>query len=187
MSRVPRELYDWGQAFGRERGRQEVSEPPVVEAVCEFRLGRAVRWDLTVPGLLYERLKGEFPEREQRLIQEVEVASSPQVLQQTIRVHEAVLFFGPARRMFVQLDPHLLAIHVLQPYPTWLDFRPRIQGALIGLAEVLQGVSCSLNGSGFAMSTELRSRAPRGSVPSPSLLTALPVPGPRFSAVGARF
>ncbi|MDR7478213.1 MAG: TIGR04255 family protein, partial [Armatimonadota bacterium] len=63
-----------------------------MEAVCEFRLGRAVRWDLTVPGLLYERLKGEFPEREQRLIQEVEVASSPQVLQQTIRVHEAVLF-----------------------------------------------------------------------------------------------
>ncbi len=67
------------------------------------------------------------------------MVSGAQVLQQTVRVHDAVLFFDRGRRMFVQLGPQLLAVHVLQPYPTWQEFRPRIQGPLVGLVDLAAG------------------------------------------------
>jgi uncharacterized protein (TIGR04255 family) len=39
--------------------------PPLVEAVCEFRFAPTDQWDLTVPGRLYDRIRHEFPLREQ--------------------------------------------------------------------------------------------------------------------------
>jgi len=43
---------------------KKYAKPPIVEAVCEFRLTHDTRWDLTVPGLLYEKLKASFPQKE---------------------------------------------------------------------------------------------------------------------------
>lgn len=50
---------------------KKYKNPPIVEVVCEFRLSDDTLWDLTIPGLLYEKLKDEFLHREQRLFQEV--------------------------------------------------------------------------------------------------------------------
>lgn len=37
--------------------------PPLVEAVCEFQFHPESKWDWTVPGLLFEKISGEFSER----------------------------------------------------------------------------------------------------------------------------
>jgi hypothetical protein len=52
--------------------------PPLIEAVCELRLTPDTQWDLTIPGMIYEKVKDDFPNREQRLAQEVEIEQGPQ-------------------------------------------------------------------------------------------------------------
>lgn len=115
---------------------RKYANPPVVEAVCEFRLTPDTSWDMTIPGLVYERLRDEFPNREQRLIQEVELAQGPEGFQQQIRTSERILFLTEDRKVFVQVGPRLLAINCLKPYPTWENFKPRIRKAFESLNEV---------------------------------------------------
>jgi len=79
-----------------------------------------------VPGLLYERLKESFPQKEQRMIQEVELTQGPEGLQQQIRTNERLLFFTEDRKMLAQVGTRLLVVNALKPYPHWEGFKPRI-------------------------------------------------------------
>ena len=36
---------------------------PIIEAICEFQFEENSEWDLTVPGLVYDRVQNEFPIR----------------------------------------------------------------------------------------------------------------------------
>lgn len=64
---------------------KKYSNPPLIEAVCAFRLTPNTPWDITIPGLLYEPLKDAFPNREQRVVQEVVYMPIRQGLQQQIQ------------------------------------------------------------------------------------------------------
>ncbi|MBC7344086.1 MAG: TIGR04255 family protein [Clostridia bacterium] len=116
---------------------RKYANPPLKEAVCEFRLAADSPWDLTMPGLIYEKLRDEFPRRDQRLVQEIEITQSQQGLQQQIRTSERILLLTEDRRIFVQLGPRLLAVHCLQPYPTWDGFKPKIDKALTALVDTI--------------------------------------------------
>jgi uncharacterized protein (TIGR04255 family) len=117
---------------------KKYAKPPIVEAVCEFRLTPETRWDLTVPGLLYERLKGSFPQKEQRMIQEMELTQGPEGLHQQIRTSERIIFFTEDKKMLVQVGPRLLAINVLKTYPHWEGFKPRIEMAWKSLQAAIE-------------------------------------------------
>jgi len=103
--------------------------PPIVEVVCEFLLTQDTSWDLTVPGVFYERVRDEFPHREQRVSQEVDLVQEPQGLRQILRTTERILLFTRDRKFLIQLGPRLMVINALKPYPGWEEFRPRIQKA----------------------------------------------------------
>ena len=111
--------------------------PPLVEAVCELRLTPETQWDLTIPGLLYEKLKSEFPIKEQKMIQEVKINEGPNGLQQQIITSDRLLFFTKDRKMLIQVSSRLLIINVLKPYPHWEDFKSRIELAWQSLQEVV--------------------------------------------------
>lgn len=117
---------------------RKYKNPPIIEAICEFQLTQDTQWDLTVPGLLYEKVKGSYPHREQRMVQEVELTQEPQGLQQRIRTSERILLFAPDRKTLIQLGPRLLVVNVLKPYPTWQGFKPRIEEAWNSLQEVVE-------------------------------------------------
>lgn len=108
---------------------RKYANPPLVEAVCEFRFTPDTQWDMTIPGLLYEKLKDEFPRREQRLFQEIELTRGPDGLEQQIRTNERILFLMEDKKIVVQVGPRLLAINCLKPYPTWEGFKPKIARA----------------------------------------------------------
>ena len=125
---------------------KKYSNPPIIEAVCDFRLTPDSKWDLTIPGFIYEKVGKDFPKREQRVFQEVEFVQSPQGFQQQIRSTERVLFLTDDGKMFIQVGPNLLAINCLKPYLTWNGFKPKIEKAfntLVGVLEVkgLQRIS----------------------------------------------
>lgn len=117
---------------------RKYANPPVVEAVCEFRLTPDTPWDMTIPGLVYEKLRDAFPRREQRLMQEVELIQGPEGLQQQIRTSERILLFADDRKTFIQLGPRLLAVNALRPYPTWEGFKPKIERAFESLSRTVE-------------------------------------------------
>lgn len=111
---------------------------PIIEAVCEFRLTPDSKWDLTIPGLIYEKVSNEFPNKEPRLIQEVEITQGPQGIQQQIRTSERILFLTNDRKTFIQVGPHLLAVNCLKPYPTWDGLKPMIEKAFRALINTIE-------------------------------------------------
>ncbi|GIX47870.1 MAG: TIGR04255 family protein [Candidatus Tectimicrobiota bacterium] len=119
-------------------GRKYYRNPPIIEAVCDFRPTQDTQWDLTVPGLFYERVKDAFPHREQRVVQEFELTQGMQVLQQQIRSSERVLMFSEDRKTLIQLGPRLVVINILKPYNTWEGFKKYIEKAWSSLQEVVE-------------------------------------------------
>ncbi len=117
---------------------RKYENPPLIEAVCEFRLTPDTAWDLTIPGLLYENIKERFPRREQRLIHELEITTGPEGIQQQVRTSERIFLFAKDDRMFVQLGPRLVAINCLKPYPTWDGYKPEIKRVFESLNQIIE-------------------------------------------------
>lgn len=112
--------------------------PPLDEAVCGFILSPDTKWDITVPGLVYERLKKDFPLREPRLYQEFEVVQDSEGIQHRINTSERLMLYTEDRRQFVQIGRLLIAVHALSPYPTWSGFKPKIELAWKSLCETVE-------------------------------------------------
>ena len=117
---------------------KQYANPPIIEAVCEFRFTPDTPWDLTVPGLVYEKIKDKFPQKEQRTVQEIEIKQTPQGIQQEVRTFDRVLFLENTRKMLVQLGPRVLAVNSLKPYPGWEKFEVAIREAFEALTTIVE-------------------------------------------------
>ncbi|NUN50188.1 MAG: TIGR04255 family protein [Candidatus Brocadiae bacterium] len=110
----------------------KLRKPPLVEALCELRFDPASPWDMTFPGLLYERVRAEFPDRVQLDALEIDVGNSPARVRAAPvqRKADRVQFSRPDRSAMIQIGPHLLTVNHLRPYPSWVDFRALISRIL---------------------------------------------------------
>jgi hypothetical protein len=106
--------------------KRKYAQPPLEEALCEFRLAKDVRWDLTVPGLLYEKIKNYFPEKEQRLVQEVKINQEHGKFRQEVQTTEILVFYNQNRNILTQVGPGMVVLNVLKPYPGWEFFKQTI-------------------------------------------------------------
>jgi uncharacterized protein (TIGR04255 family) len=97
----------------------KLKSPPLIEALCEFRFSAKEDWDWTVPGRLYDELKGEFPERGQ--IQAIEVKFDVKHLSHVEGIDRVQMKRKDGSAM-VQVGPHLLVINHLLPYSDWNAF-----------------------------------------------------------------
>lgn len=113
---------------------KKYANPPVIEAVCEFRFSAETSWDLAIHGLVYEKVADEFPTREPRIVKEMETTPGPQGVEQKVVTSERIVLLSPDRSRFVQLGPRLLAINCLKPYPSWSAFKPNIDKAFDAVA-----------------------------------------------------
>jgi len=116
---------------------------PIEEAVCEFRFASdpGLQWNLTVPGLLYEKIKHSYPgePKQQNLIQtEFQVG-----LQLPINPGFAfkqgttkLLFQSADTKKLVGVGPDMLSIHSLRPYEGWDSFAKRINESFRSYIEV---------------------------------------------------
>lgn len=102
------------------------SNPPIIEAICAFQFIPSQPWDATVLGLVYDRLKGQFP---------VKALAPGPLLNVTIG---ATPPSGIGRMQFrrtdnsalVQLGPDSLTVNHLTPYCGWPSFQKMIETAL---------------------------------------------------------
>lgn len=111
---------------------------PIIEAVCEFRLSQDSKWDLTVPGLIYEKVRKDFPEKKQKsLMPGIEISTSEKGIDKKIMQFERIQFLSEDEKRLIQIDDRLLTINCLKPYPSWNEFKPMIEKIYNSMLEVV--------------------------------------------------
>ncbi|MCK4421690.1 TIGR04255 family protein [candidate division WOR-3 bacterium] len=101
--------------------------PPIEEVVCEFNFIPSSPWDLTIPGLIYEKVRGKFPQRNEQTgigiqLERTEKGFSPKVCPAPPRIR----FYRKDKTALLQIAPNLLAINQLKPYQSWQKLKPII-------------------------------------------------------------
>jgi len=109
---------------------QEYRKPPLIEALCEIYFADS-EWDDTIPGTFYERVKGDFPRKQQRKIQEAQITMGPgQAMAGVKELPPWMQFVSDKKHRMVQIARDLLVINQLHPYPHFEEWEPEIYGAL---------------------------------------------------------
>lgn len=115
--------------------------PPIQEALCEFRFAPSRDWDLTIPGKLHNEVIREYgaQPQEQRVLQATLKTSedgSPE-MQAHEEIAKLMLINGDGTRM-IGVGRDIVSVHMMEPYQTpnspeksgWKEFQPRIKQAL---------------------------------------------------------
>ena len=124
--------------------RRDYDNPPIEEAVCEFRFAPGPVWSITVPGLFYEKIKDVYPRepQQQNLIQaEFKIGQVP--ANSEIELKQSMtklLFLSTDAKKLVGVGTDILSIHSLRPYEGWGDFRGRIDESFLAYLEVAKPV-----------------------------------------------
>lgn len=105
---------------------EQYSNPPFVEAVCEFIFSPDTLWDSTVPGLIYEKIKGEYPIKEPRVRTRFDITPEAGGLKQQATFIEGIAFISEDRRSQILVAPRIVSIVYVKPYPSWPVFFQRI-------------------------------------------------------------
>lgn len=121
--------------------RKRYKNPPIEEALCEFRFTPGQDWDLTIPGKLHSEIEDEYPGKpRQQNVVEVALRTT------TGKPANFMLGEGLAKVQLVTKDgtrmvavgQDVLSVHMLRPYQDpndpqkggWEEFQPRIKSAL---------------------------------------------------------
>jgi uncharacterized protein (TIGR04255 family) len=120
--------------------RHRYKKPPIEEAVCDIQFAPGTDWDPTMPGLLFEKLKGTYGEkpREQQLVEaqlQSPTGEGSSTLQHRYGKMRVQLLAEKGTRI-VGISQDQLSVHMLRPYTKWEDFRPRIMDAMKAYREV---------------------------------------------------
>jgi uncharacterized protein (TIGR04255 family) len=100
--------------------------PPIIEALCEFQFIPSQQWDMTIPGLLYDRVHEQFPVRQQQMSLGIGFQSKEDGLRQKVETAPRMQFYRSDKSALVQVGPDLLTVNHLKPYPSWEVFKPII-------------------------------------------------------------
>lgn len=96
---------------------------PITEAVCEFQFQSQLEWDWTIPGLVYQEISSEFPQKRQEKSFELNIAPQEhRIVQKLGGGLSKMQFIRADDSGMVQVGPNLLAINVRAPYPGWGRF-----------------------------------------------------------------
>ena len=130
--------------------RHQYQNPPIKEAVCEFRFGPKQDWDPLLPGRLQHALEelGEEYTGKARELRTVSIGlqtskGSPPNVRYDDEGTKIQLTTNDSTRM-VGVGASVLSIHMLRPYQDpanaenvgWDEFRPRIEKALSAYCDV---------------------------------------------------
>lgn len=106
---------------------KKYKKPPIQEVVVEFKFIPGLKWDMTMPGLIYEKVRNDFPERKEQKgiglqFQKTEKGFAHKVIPAPPRIQ----FYKKDKTALLQVAPNMLIINQLKPYPTWKKLKPMI-------------------------------------------------------------
>lgn len=107
--------------------------PPLLEAVCEFRFVIAGNYSAEQVSTFYEIIKGSFPLQKKGKINKLEfridTEKTPEENKGSISqdFYEFEQYFSEDEKYSIQLDGGRVSIHRIKPYTAWSQFLPLIQ------------------------------------------------------------
>jgi uncharacterized protein (TIGR04255 family) len=116
--------------------------PPVLEAVCEFRFILENQYSPEQVSAFYSKIKDAFPVSKKgkmhQLQFKIEADKTPEENKQSFNqdFHEFEQYLSEDEKYSVQLDGGRLSIHRIKPYTAWSDFLPRIQNVYRSYVEI---------------------------------------------------
>ncbi|MBU9723155.1 MULTISPECIES: TIGR04255 family protein [Bacillaceae] len=116
--------------------RKFYKNPPVREVICELRFNRVGSWDATIPGLMYERLKSDFPKKEQVNSIEAEIGPGPDGFQHNVKLSESLQIKTENEEASINISPYRLIISHVNPYTSWENFLKLIDKSFSVYAEI---------------------------------------------------
>jgi len=125
---------------GSERPIRErrYHKPPVIEALCEIYFAGSV-WDETIPGAFYERVKSDFPKKQQRTIQEAQFTLGPEQAAAGVRqLPSWMQFISDEKGRMIQIAQDLLVVNQLAPYPHFEEWEPEVYRSLNAYSDLAQ-------------------------------------------------
>jgi uncharacterized protein (TIGR04255 family) len=135
---------------------KKYNNPPIKEAICEFNFSPETIWDITIPGIFFEKVNNKYPIKNQRKIQEIGMHQDGHgELYQKITTSDRILFYSDDNYYLIQMGPRFLAIHRMNPYNGWLKFKPQIEFAIKTLHEIIKKCECQSIGLKYINSIEL--------------------------------
>ncbi|MFN6528556.1 TIGR04255 family protein [Nostoc sp. ChiSLP03a] len=124
--------------------RRQYPNPPIEEAVCEFRFAPGPVWNFTIPGLFYEKIRDFYtgePQRQTSIETEFQVRSQSLNPELTVRPGWTKLLLPSAdANKLVAVVPDLVSVHALRPYEGWDEFKQRIDRAFDVYVDVAKPV-----------------------------------------------
>lgn len=118
--------------------RGKYANPPVIEALCELHFHDGT-WDETVPGRFYDRLAPlGFAVKESTEIHEANLSvDAPGGPSATMHKRERMRFTNPERSRLVQVEPRLVVLNQLRPYPQFETWCPLV----VQVGEIYAGLT----------------------------------------------
>ena len=105
-------------------------KPPVVEALCEIYFAGSI-WDDTIPGAFYERIKHEFPKKQQREIQQAQITLGQGTASAGVQtLPPRIQFVSQSGNKMVQVAENLLVVNQLRPYRHFEEWERAVYVAL---------------------------------------------------------
>ena len=108
--------------------KHRYANPPIVEAVCEFRFEPG-NWDNAMPGLIWEQVRDLFPKRRDAVRLEFQSVPGPGGFEQRVIQQPLIQYLQEDEKLFMQVGPTVLTVNRLAPYESWQQFRPLIERA----------------------------------------------------------
>jgi uncharacterized protein (TIGR04255 family) len=112
--------------------------PPVVEALCEIFFSGS-KWDSTLPGLFFDKIKDAYPKKRELEQIGVEVSVSKDMQgSRVMRGSKRIQFIKEDGSQLVQIEKDLLVVNQLKPYPRFEDWKPvidKMQNLYVQLTE----------------------------------------------------
>jgi len=106
---------------------KKYKNPPIVEALCEFQFIPGQPWDITIPGIIYEKIKNQFPEKKQQMGIGLGIKPREAQLESKIEMLPSRMqFLRHDKKALIQIGLDLLVVNHLKPYPHWENFKPMI-------------------------------------------------------------
>lgn len=117
---------------------RKYNDPPLVEAYCDFQFIPRQQWDMTIPGVIYEKIKKDFPIKQQQVTFGVGLSPKNGGVEQKVHATQKMQFYDVAKTTLIQVGTDLLTVNHLKPYPTWDVFKPIILDNLKIYQEIAQ-------------------------------------------------
>jgi uncharacterized protein (TIGR04255 family) len=117
--------------------RKRYKKPPIIEAVCQLRFSAESPWDLAMPGLIFERLKSDFPDRKSVKAVQTKFTAGPEGVQQEITQTDLIQFASKEGNKLIRVGQNVISVHEINQYSGWDQFFPQIDRAVAAYRDIV--------------------------------------------------